>query len=197
MFRKRCDFENAETLRFLFCPPDNLRRFCNFLCKFPAISAKPCRKTWDLPFAIWKRIGFSVIAIFWDAKGTKNPQTQGMSLNILSLVQLSKTCPRRSEYYQIECGFGEYSFERRAHWLLALTQFWRERESSVSSSQPIVCVPKYIGWASCGTASLARNSLSSLSFETVLSKQYSTSFKKRSHQHFFKIFYPLFQNTNT
>ena len=54
--RKRCDFENAETLRFLVRTPKNRSDSSAFLllffCDFLAIFCDFCSKTCDLNFVI-------------------------------------------------------------------------------------------------------------------------------------------------
>ena len=55
-FRKRCDFENAETLRF-FCAPKFVAICSAIFWRFSAISAENI-------FAIGKRSDVSTIAIF-------------------------------------------------------------------------------------------------------------------------------------
>ena len=55
-------------------------------------------------------------------------------------VESTKTLRTHSRK-RVEYGFGEYGFKHRTQWfLLALTEFWGE--SSMSSWQPLICVPK-------------------------------------------------------
>ena len=89
-----------------------------------------------------------------------------------------------------EYGFGEYGFKRRAQWVfLALTEF--RGESSVSSSQSIICVPKRTHRVFRRTHRVCREtqwaSLSSLLRNSTLETAFRTRFLKNGLARLFTI----------
>ena len=88
----------------------------------------------------------------------------------INLVMFSSLTRKRAEY-----GFGEYGFKHRTQWA-----FWGSLSSgganSVSSSRPIICVPKRTQRVFRRTHRVCRRTQWVLFSETVLSKQYSARF---------------------
>ena len=128
------------------------------------------RISWDSCERISER-GFAVLCWICLAQFTnKNHTTKHATTKFFLSVQTYLYCYQRRAAY----GFGEYGFKRRAQWvLLALTEC--QGESSVSSSQPIICVPKRTHLVCHRTHRVCPGTQWVLSSEAVLSKQYSAA----------------------